>query len=612
MEKFDTGETRISRPTAPDGPRISLPPKSSSIDDIIGRVISDRFRVTEKIGSGGMSTVFKADDLVLKRSVAVKMLDTANSASNAASIQRFHREAKTLSTLDHRNIVKVYSFGISPHGYCYLVMDYLPANNLSEHIKQTGSLPPQVALNLFKQLCEGLVHVHEHGVIHRDIKPANVIILSEGAALRPVLVDFGIAFFDQSADSGQGRITDRGSVCGSPPYMSPEQCLGTDVDFRSDIYSLGCLFYEVITGHPPFSGAAPAELMLKHVNDDPSRFDAILAAANYPSSIESVILKCLAKKPEERYASARDLLYDLNEVGSGSDRESTLEMQLEPKRKPALSKRLLIATALGIVATTLAAAFLIYNSPDNQTKRLEQDATTLLAAPAADFSKLQKDVVSIATKLETAGEKVAGVQLMKSLEKRAGKELAPNSREYAEFWIAQAQWLQQAGHDEAAKKAGKAGIDAMYQHAMFNRSIGDYRAERTALLDCISYCESTRQPKDAAIPFLYSLSTRYKGGKNYRLAEEPAMQILELSLSMPESNRKPTAIMMARFHLAEIYICQRRFQEALPLFESNEQMARKLFGKNSTNHKETVKSLANCHQQLGHQDVAQSLLQSIQ
>ena len=262
------------------------------------------------IGEGGMSVIYKARHTLMDKLVAVKLLQ-GKLSSDAAGVKRFQNEAKAASRLDHPNVVTVYDFGILPHGSAYLVMDYLDGRSLGEIIKQDGPLEFARAAKLFVQICDGLALAHKQGVLHRDLKPSNIVIIKDGDAEVAKIVDFGIAKLDMG---GQGKLTVTGEVFGSPDYMSPEQCMGQEVDCRSDVYSMGCLMFEALTGRTPHLGTNALETIFKHINEPPPALGTI---AGVPATFNAIVNKALAKQPVQRYESMEALKVDIDRAAAG-------------------------------------------------------------------------------------------------------------------------------------------------------------------------------------------------------------------------------------------------------------------------------------------------------
>ena len=226
--------------------------------------------------------------------------------------QRFQYEAKAASGLNHPNVVGIYDFGITDDGKAYLVMDYLEGEDLSTILDREDLLPEIQAREIFRQACAGLDHAHSKGVIHRDLKPSNLFLcpLEEGAFVVK-LVDFGIAKISEAPGEAAQNLTRTGEVFGSPLYMSPEQCAGKPLDARSDLYSLGCLMYEVLTGRRPLVGDTAIDTMHKHLKETPLPFKKIAPTIVVSENLETAVLKCLAKSPKDRFESVADLYLDL-------------------------------------------------------------------------------------------------------------------------------------------------------------------------------------------------------------------------------------------------------------------------------------------------------------
>lgn len=264
---------------------------------MLGKHINGRYKLLEIIGDGGMAIVYKAEDLILDRIVAVKLLRPEFSQDDEF-IKRFRREAESATSLDHPNIVSIYDVG-EDEDYYYIVMEYVQGKNLKQMVRDRGALPIVESIDIIKQIASAIDHAHENHIIHRDIKPHNILINEYGEAK---VTDFGIAMAMTSA-----TITHTNSVLGSVHYFSPEQARGGAATERSDIYSLGVVLYEVVTGVLPFSGDSPVSVALKHLQD---RFPKpSLINTSLPKNVENIILKAMAKEPHHRYENAQEL-YD--------------------------------------------------------------------------------------------------------------------------------------------------------------------------------------------------------------------------------------------------------------------------------------------------------------
>jgi eukaryotic-like serine/threonine-protein kinase len=283
------------------------------LEGLIGHVLGGRYEIEEKIGGGAMGEVYKAKHRLMKRQVAIKMMHP-QTISGASALKRFQKEAEMASALNHPNILTVHDFGVSDDGSPYLVMNFLEGKSLTDLIENNGHLPVDRALHIFRQLCQGLGHAHEKGVIHRDLKPSNIMLVTLDQDPDFVqILDFGIAK-QLTSETASDSLTRTGEVFGSPHYMSPEQCRAQPVDARSDIYALGCVMYRVLTGRPPIMGGDLVECLYKHVNEMPAPFSEICPEYNLPEDLEAVVFKALAKKPEDRYQSMADLKTALESV----------------------------------------------------------------------------------------------------------------------------------------------------------------------------------------------------------------------------------------------------------------------------------------------------------
>lgn len=282
---------------------------------LTGIVLDGKYEVGELIGRGGMSVVYRARHLLLNKPVAIKFLHP-HLTHDENAFRRFQKEAKAVTSLTHDGIIHVYDFGQLPDGQPYLAMELLEGQSLADVISKSGSLNRQNALALFKAIAKALEYAHDKGVIHRDLKPSNVVLDKSGDVARAKVVDFGIAKFE---DEASVKLTATGEIFGSPPYMSPEQCRGEALDNRSDIYSMGCLMYEALTGRAPFVGSTSFHIMQMHIGDSPASFSAVRPGLKDCFDLEAAVLKCLAKDPANRFQSARELSVDLEKLEESSE-----------------------------------------------------------------------------------------------------------------------------------------------------------------------------------------------------------------------------------------------------------------------------------------------------
>jgi serine/threonine-protein kinase len=307
-------------------------------DSLIDTLFDGRYRIVRKLGSGGMADVYLAEDQELGRRVAIKILDGRH-ANDDQFIERFRREAKNAAALNHPNIVSIYDRGEAEDTY-YIAMEYLDGRTLKELIVGHGQAPMRVAVEYARQILSALRFAHRHGIVHRDIKPHNVLVDREG---RVKVTDFGIA------RAGTSQMTETGSIVGTAQYLSPEQARGGEVDQRSDLYSLGVVLYELLTGKTPFEGDTPVEIAMKHLSATPQTPSEL--RPDIPPELDMVILRALAKDPDERYQSADEMESDLERVARGAPvAAATMDAATQVLSRPAT------AAAAATAATMIAPA----------------------------------------------------------------------------------------------------------------------------------------------------------------------------------------------------------------------------------------------------------------
>ena len=274
---------------------------------LIGQVVGGRYHIVGLIGEGGMGVVYKAEQRLgsTVRKVAVKTLH-ADLSRDPAITARFHREVGTIAQLEHPNTVKVYDFGSTDDGTLYIAMEFLDGRPLNRVIQADGALEPRRVGNLLRQIAGSLDEAHRQGIVHRDLKPENVILIERAGEKDVVkLVDFGIAARTESADRAkEQKLTQQGMVLGTPPYMSPEQFTGKALDARSDVYSLGIMTYEMLTGQLPFQAETPWQWATHHMTSQPRPFEELPAGSRLPDGLRKAVMRSLAKDPNERQNGA--------------------------------------------------------------------------------------------------------------------------------------------------------------------------------------------------------------------------------------------------------------------------------------------------------------------
>ena len=317
-----------------------------------GDVLADRYELEEQVGSGGMSTVFRAHDRVLERKVAIKILHQRYNDTDEY-VQRFRREAQMAATLQHPNIVTVIDRG-EEGGRQYIVFEYIDGDNLKEVVSREGPMTVERVLTLGIQIATALAFAHHNGLVHRDVKPQNVLLNGNGTAK---VTDFGIA---RSLDVGKG-VTQTGTVLGTSDYIAPEQAQGQSVGERTDVYSLGIVLYELLTGQLPFTGDNFVAIAMKHINEVAPRASA--SRPDVPQRLDDAIAVALAKDPDGRFAQMDDFRRELQtclaEVRGGTavpvEPDGPVTVVIPPSPKPPRRRR---RSPWGVLLLVLALAIL--------------------------------------------------------------------------------------------------------------------------------------------------------------------------------------------------------------------------------------------------------------
>lgn len=402
------------------------------------KVLKDRYEIINKIGTGGMADVYLAEDKELNRRVAIKILHNRY-ADDTVFIERFKREARSAANLAHQNIVSIYDWGKDDEGY-FLVMEVLKGKSLKELIGDRGHLSESEAIDIAIQVCSALSYAHENRIVHRDIKPHNIIIDDSGHVK---VTDFGIA---RISDDG-ATVTQTGAMLGTPQYFSPEQAQGYITGAPSDIYSLGITLFEMLTGELPFTGDNPITIAFKQVHEDPpmpSEFRADISP-----QVEQIILKTLNKDPENRYATADELSYELKLLRNGDSFGQTIVMSSpikKPVKKTQGAGRKALPWIAVIVILLLAIAGLGYslyqstqpknvNIPDVKGKNSEVAIQILEAAGfTTDIQNEKSDTVPEGDIIsqDPAGRSTAAAGSTISLKVSSGEQLVkvPDVRGY--------------------------------------------------------------------------------------------------------------------------------------------------------------------------------------
>lgn len=283
--------------------------RGGSSDYQPGFQINKAYEVINLIGHGGMGAVYRVRHLFLSKEMALKVLPSDQVSDT--SWRRFQIEAQAIARLNHPNVVRIFDMGMIDDKTPYYAMELLNGQSLAERLRRKHALPVPEALTIFRQVCAGLAYAHEHQIVHRDIKPANIVLLEVDNGISAKLVDFGIAKLTGLYDGDKQGLTRPGEVFGSPQYMSPEQCAGANVDFRTDLYSLGCALFETLTGVPPFHGKDAMETVAMHQTETPPTLFEASEGVAFADELEDLLKGLLAKDPGARYQSASDVASEL-------------------------------------------------------------------------------------------------------------------------------------------------------------------------------------------------------------------------------------------------------------------------------------------------------------
>jgi eukaryotic-like serine/threonine-protein kinase len=330
------------------------------LNPVVGELIAERYELQELVGTGGMSSVYRAHDRLLERDVALKVLHEQHTA-DGDYVERFRREARSVAQLSHPNIVTVIDRG-EQDGRQFIVFEYVDGENLKTVVERAGPLPEREAIELTLQTARALGFAHEHGLVHRDVKPQNVLLNGDGGAK---VTDFGIA---RSLDV-HGGLTQTGTVMGTSDYIAPEQARGQKVDAQSDVYSLGAVLYELLTGEVPFPGDNFVAVAMRHINEPPPSVRE--RRPELSPRLDAAIRRAMAKEPRDRFASMDDFCRELNSCLEGETAESAAQTMVvapprrrrqrraggPPEGRPLAGPLILLLAGIAVLAGILAAVF---------------------------------------------------------------------------------------------------------------------------------------------------------------------------------------------------------------------------------------------------------------
>lgn len=363
------------------------------------KLLGGRYRIIKELGTGATSTVLLVEHIVLNTQVALKLLNI-EIAADPMHLERLRQEANICASLNHENVIRITDLGTDSGGAPFIVMDYVEGESLRSLIKNKGIEDDKAKIKILLQLCRGLGYLHRNNIVHRDIKPENVLVTADNTVK---LIDFGVAKPDNQ-DGAVQALTTTGTIVGSPRYMSAEQCKGGKVDTRSDIYSLGCIIFELLSGRPPFRGTTVLETLNMHIKDNPTIVG--IDTSGMKEQLLQIALKCLQKQPEDRYQTTDEVILEL---------ERLLPQTSQPeKAMPVVS---ILAAVIAILLMVLVAVGLYANSinDDLQNARAQKRALTdaIMLVDRAQFDDdvlLDKSVRSSfdeALKLDNLSDPVA-------------------------------------------------------------------------------------------------------------------------------------------------------------------------------------------------------------
>lgn len=363
---------------------------SSQKDVMFGAVLADRYRVLELIGKGGMGKVYLAEHVAIRKKVAIKVLSQSY-CHRPDQVKRFLREAQAASTIEHDNVIDIFDYGETDNGSVFFAMELLEGLDLGGVLREDTRLPWPRARPIFLQIARALQAAHDHGVIHRDIKPENCFLLQRGEKVDFVKVlDFGIAKVVDEERKNAHTLTQAGALIGTPEYMAPEQVQGGAADPRMDIYSVGCIMYQVLTGELPFEDSTMFGVLTKQVSEDPIPLRVMAPGAGIPAAVEEVVLKAMEKSREDRYQTMGELVDAIEAIGLHPDTgelpiaasTSSLYPHLAPPPQQNL-QRVVIGLGAAVVLLCGLVAYFAFGGDDSDDPSVATQAVeTQVAGPS--------------------------------------------------------------------------------------------------------------------------------------------------------------------------------------------------------------------------------------
>lgn len=361
MSDIDAENNAKEQPKADFNSEVTGACTSTGVHSLVGEIVDGKYRVISQLGSGGMGAVYKAEHSMMDRVVAVKVLHP-HLVENEDLLRRFQHEARIACKLTHPNAVSIYDFGVW-RAAPYIVMEYVEGETLKEYRLKKPEVDLREIQTIFVQVCSALAQAHDLGIVHRDLKPDNIMLTREkNGNIRSRVLDFGIAkVLSEKAMANQAVMTQTGTFFGTPKYASPEQVLEKTLDGRSDIYTIGIILYELLSGQVPFDAPSLVEILMKLLNEEPIPLRKFKPQLNIPAEVDELVMKCLEKKPSDRFQSMHELQGAIS--------------QLSLKRSK--TSKLPIALALGAVAVILAAYGVTQWRGPKQEANVAQEVTPL-------------------------------------------------------------------------------------------------------------------------------------------------------------------------------------------------------------------------------------------
>ncbi len=594
----------------------SLPARlrtSPAKDPFIGSILNSTYQIQEVVGSGGMGRVYKARDVLMERTVAIKMLH-AHLTSDQASIQRFQQEARAASAINHPNVITAYDFGISESGQPYLIMDFLQGKSLSNTIDDSNGLEYSRAIHIFAQTCDALHVAHTKGVIHRDLKPSNIMVVQNRDDPDFVkIVDFGIAKLLPHSGKQSQNLTQTGELFGSPLYMSPEQFLGKVLDERTDIYAMGCVMYETLIGRPPFTGEHVLETMHKHIHEAPVKFSQARPDLKIAAKLEAIVMRALEKEPDARYQTMAELrdailltIEGAKDTRSLGARLQSIRSQLKRARKKneRWIRRLQFAGLglLGIAAISASVMYIVSGDRDTQWVNLRREAQE--SYRRADLKKAKMSFLKAAkVAKELYGDE--DPKYLDTLEKLAWIYEEQNEYAPARKLFQKVKGL--TPEDVMRFKAAQILAYTPVSQLENLQKQNVLKGPETALKAGIKELEKYIGPTDPGLIVLYqTLAKTYEKQRHFAEAEDARIKLV--SIREDSQGQDSIGVADARVDLANLYLewgkdvasksayddAQRTFAEAKESYETAIKIYQELIGASCPKIPAIKKSLEEC------------------